>query len=372
MGTALSVPVTSLKWGTKMDQNYYIELARQGRRMPIATHLVLHEKADPEAILLDGQRLAAVMLESAERFNNPLALPVMDLTLEKDILLRTLGIPANQTEAFHFDGIPDPELCARIGPDVDVLALPRIKANCEALSLLRDGGKVIPVGMSIGPFSLLSKLVKDPITPIYMAGTGVEAEDDDEVAMIHAVLRLSESIVHATCAAQIKAGARAIFLCEPAANLVYFSPNQIRSGSTIYDDFVIQPNLRLKALLDVTQTDLLFHNCGELIPEMVSAFGTLKPKVISFGSTVSLWEIEPYVASDVVLFGNLPSKKFYSDEDVPLSGIVDLVVEIEAKLASSGHPYIISSECDVLSMPGYESTIMAKVNAMCACNNHKT
>jgi len=355
-----------------LDKNYYIELARQGRRIPIATHLVLHEKADPEAILLDGQRMAEVMLETAERFNNPLALPVMDLTLEKDILLRTMGIPASQTEAFHFDGIPDPELCARMRPDVDVLALPRIKANCEALSLLRDGGKVIPVGMSIGPFSLLSKLVKDPITAIYMAGTGVEPEDDDEVAMIHAVLKLSETIVHATCAAQIKAGARAIFLCEPAANLVYFSPNQIRDGSTVYDDFVTQPNLRLKAMFDATETDLLFHNCGELIPEMISSFGTLNPKVISFGSTVKLWEIEPYVASDVVIFGNLPTKKFYSDEDVPLSGIADRVAEIEAKLGPSGHPYIISSECDVLSMPGYEKTIMAKVNAMCGCGNRKT
>jgi len=355
-----------------MDKNFYIELARQGRRMPIATHLVLHEKADPEAILLDGQRMAEVMLETAERFNNPLALPVMDLTLEKDILLRTMGIPASQTEAFHFDGIPDPELCARMRPDVDVLALPRIKANCEALSLLRDGGKVIPVGMSIGPFSLLSKLVKDPITAIYMAGTGVEPEDDDEVAMIHAVLKLSETIVHATCAAQIKAGARAIFLCEPAANLVYFSPNQIRDGSTVYDDFVTQPNLRLKAMFDATETDLLFHNCGELIPEMISSFGTLNPKVISFGSTVKLWEIEPYVASDVVIFGNLPTKKFYSDEDVPLSGIADRVAEIEAKLGPSNHPYIISSECDVLSMPGYEKTIMAKVNAMCGCGNRKT
>lgn len=355
-----------------MDKNYYIELARQGRRMPIATHLVLHEKADPEAILLDGQRMAEVMLETAERFNNPLALPVMDLTLEKDILLRTMGIPASQTEAFHFDDIPDPELCARIAPDVDVLALPRLKANCAALSLLRDGGQVIPVGMSIGPFSLLTKLVRDPITAIYMAGTGVEPGDDDEVAMIHAVLKLSETIIHATCAAQIKAGARAIFLCEPAANLVYFSPNQIRDGSTVYDDFVTQPNLRLKAMFDATGTDLLFHDCGELIPEMITSFGKLNPKVISFGSSVSLWEIEPYVAKDVVLFGNLPTKKFYSDEDVPLSGIANRVAEIEAKLRPSGHPYIISSECDVLSMPGYEKTIMAKVNAMCGCGNRKT
>ena len=86
-----------------MDANYYIDLAKQGKRMPIATHLVLHEKPDPEAILVDGARLGEVMLETARRFGNPMALPVMDLTLEKDVLLRKIGIAAEEIEAFHFD-----------------------------------------------------------------------------------------------------------------------------------------------------------------------------------------------------------------------------------------------------------------------------
>ena len=355
-----------------MEKNYYIDLAKTGRRMPIATHLVLHEKDDPEGILRDGKRMAAVMLETAKRFNNPMALPVMDLTLEKDILLETMGIPAAEREGFHFDEMPSDELTARVTKDVDVLVNARIKANCEALSILRAGGEVVPVGMSIGPFSLLTKLIKDPITAIYMAGTGVEPEDDDEVALIHAALKLSETIIYATCSAQIKAGARAIFLCEPAANLVYFSPNQIREGSPVYDDFVTQPNLRLKALLNANDVDLLFHDCGELIPEMIQSFGKLKPRLISFGSPVKLWEIEQYVDKDVVLFGNLPTKKFYSDEDVPIDGIAGMVAEIEEKLRPSGHPFIVGSECDVLSMPGYEKSILAKINVMCGCGQHAT
>jgi len=243
--------------GLDMDKSFYIDLARNGRRLPIITHMVLHEKEDPDSILLDGERLAAVMLEAAERFNNPMALPVMDLTLEKDILLQTMGVPADATAAFHFDNVPNPEQCAKVTTDIDVTTHPRIRANCEALSILRDGGKVVPVGMSIGPFSLLTKLVKDPISAIFMAGTGVAPEDDNDVAMIHAVLGLAESIVHANCAAQINAGARAIFLCEPAANRVYFSPRQIRAGATVYNGFVTQPNLRLKQCL-TTMTSICF------------------------------------------------------------------------------------------------------------------
>lgn len=350
-----------------MDRSFYIDLARDGRRLPLITHMVLHEKEDPELILRDGERLAAVMLETAERLGSPMAFPVMDLTLEKDILLQTMGIPADATAAFHFDSAPSPEQCAKVTKDIEVTTHPQIRANCDALSILREGGKVVPVGMSIGPFSLLTKLVKDPIGAVYTAGTGVKPEDDADVATVHAVLGLAESVVHANCTAQIKAGARAIFLCEPAANRVYFSPRQIRKGATVYDAFVTEPNLRLKQLLDDTGADLLFHDCGEVIPEMVASFGKLDPKLISFGSQVRLWEVEPYVAKDVVIFGNLPTRKFYSDAEVPIEAIEGLVNEIEEKLGATGHPFIVSSECDVLSMPGYEKTIMTKINAMCSC-----
>jgi len=354
-----------------MDRRFYFDLARSGRRLPIVTHLVLHEKDDPEAILRDGPRLAAVMLEAARRFDNPLALPVMDLTLEKEVLVQTMGVPADEAAAFHFDAAPDPQRRAAAVAALDARAHPRIDANCEALSILRDGGDVVPVGMSIGPFSLLTKLVKDPITAVYAAGAGATAEDDAEVAAVEAVLELAEAAVHANCAAQIAAGARAIFLCEPAANRVYVSPRQIRKGSTVFDDFVVAPNLRLKAMLDEAGADLLFHDCGELIPEMVASFGKLDPRIISFGSPVKLWEVEPYVAKDVVIFGNLPTKKFYSDDEVPLDAVAVQVAEIEDRMRPSGHPFVVSSECDVLSMPGYEKTIMAKVVAMCACGRRQ-
>ena len=42
-----------------------------------------------------------------------------------------------------------------------------------------------------------------------------------------------------------------------------------------------------------------------------------------------------------------------------------LVAEIDGRLRPTGHPYIIGSECDVLSVPGHEAGILAKVQAMC-------
>ena len=67
------------------------------------------------------------MLEAAQRFNNPMALPVMDVTLEKDILLQTMGVAADATAAFHFDNVPDPEQYAKVAADIDVTAHPGSK-----------------------------------------------------------------------------------------------------------------------------------------------------------------------------------------------------------------------------------------------------
>jgi uroporphyrinogen-III decarboxylase len=351
-----------------MKRDFYIELAKTGRRMPIATHLVLHEKDDPEGVLLSGERMAEVMAETARRFASPLALPVMDLSLEKDFMLRAMGIAAADAAGYHFHAPPSTSQLAALEA-ADPLANARIAANCAALHRLAQdtGSGLVPVGMSIGPFSLLSKMLGDPIVPIFLAGSGERAEDSEEVALLQALLPLCESVVQRCCAAQIDAGAAAIFVCEPAANTVFFSPNQIDEGSTIFDDFVIEPNMRLKKLFDSRRIDYLLHDCGSLTTGMVASFAVLDPAIFSFGSPVNLWEIEPFVPKTTVIYGNLPTKKFYSDEEVPLSALPAMVGEIEEKLRASGHPFIVGSECDVLSMPGYEAIILEKVKAFCSC-----
>jgi uroporphyrinogen-III decarboxylase len=348
-----------------MHRSFYLGLS--GRRLPVATHLVLHENPEPEAILLDGRRLAEVLVETARRFDSPLALPVMDLTLEKDVALRALGVPAQEIPTYHFEDLPTAEALTAVA-EMDVLGSPRIAATCDALTRIAtahsDGAAEVPVGMCIGPFSLLTKLIADPITPIYLAGSGLGPEDDDEVALLYGLLTLSELTVAAYCRAQIEAGATAIFVCEPAANTVYFSPKQIEADDTVFNDLVINPNLRLKALLDQGGVDLIFHDCGELTSQMISSFAVLDPVIASFGSPVKLWEAAAALPSDVVVFGNLPTKKFYSDADVPLGSIPGLVQEIDEHLSAMGHPYIVGSECDVLAMPGHERTIMEKVVAL--------
>lgn len=354
-----------------MERKYYLNLAAQGRRLPVATHLVLHQNPDPEAILCDGPRLAKVLTSTARMFASPLALPVMDLTLEKDILLQGLGIPQSERPTFHFTSPltqEDHEKVVRL----DVRESERIRANCDALEIIsrefKAGASEIPVGMCIGPFSLLTKLLQDPITPIFIAGTGIGPDEDPDVALAFDLLQTAQDVVDQCCLAQIESGAKAIFVCEPAANIVYFSPNQMSEGSRAFEDFVMKPNRKLKELLADHDVDLIFHDCGELVPEMIREFSTLDPAIMSLGSPVSLWDAAQYVAKTTVLYGNLPSKKFYSDVEVPLDAIPQMVGEIEQKLRAMNHPFIVGSECDVLSVPGYETTIMNKVRYLAECH----
>jgi uroporphyrinogen-III decarboxylase len=336
-----------------MDRQYYLDLAASGLRMPIGTHLVLHGHADHEAIPNDGRRLGGVIEEAARRFRCPMALPLMDLKLEKEALLLARGIEAGEIDTFHFTEIPQ---------DDHAIPLTRkMEAVCEAIRYIAGETDLLPVGMGIGPFSLMTKLIADPITPVFLAGDGATAEDEEEVGLLERLLELASKTIHTYLDAQIQAGAKAVILCEPAANKVYFSPNQLEKSHVVFDRFVMDLNIQIRDRLAAAGVDLILHDCGELTDGMVSRFGQLDAAMISLGCSRLLWEDAALVPKSTVLYGNLPTKRFYSDELVSLAKVRELSDELLRRMHETGHPFILGSECDVLSVPGYERTIMAKV-----------
>ena len=337
-----------------MDRKFYLDLAEAGLRMPIGTHLLLHEHADHEAVILDGERLGGVVADTADRFNTPLAMPLMDLKLEKEALLHSMGIPDADIESFHFEEAPS-------GSPSFILT-PRMRATCDAISHVAKKPGLVPMGMGIGPFSLMTKLVADPITPVFLAGTGLTADDEPEVALIERAIEIGTRIILDYFNAQIDAGAKALIVCEPAANLVYFSPNQLDNSFEIFDRYVTEPMRRIKALLDSRGVDLVFHDCGELTNSMVERFASLDAAMISFGCSRQLWEDAALVPKSTVLYGNLPTKNFMSSQ-MTVAEVERLSRNLLAKMREAGHPFILGSECDVLSVPGSEREILAKVDA---------
>ncbi len=347
-----------------MAISYYLDIARSGRCLPMAIDLVLNEEPDPESTRRDGLRLGQVVERTARRWGSSLALPLMDLRLDKADLLARLGIGEDEADRFHFAAPIDPQTRD---------ALRRSEAAGCFGSTARDGAlryiagatDLLPVGLTIGPFSLATKLMADPITAVALLGSGVTAEADQQVRLLCDCLEIAEEVVLASVRRQLDQGARAILVCEPAASTAFISPRQIKRGSTIFERLVIEPNSRLCQVLQNADADLIFHDCGELTPEMIRAFALrLKPAVLSLGSSRSLWEDAALVPDSVVLYGNLPSKSFYSDAAMPEEEVRRRCTELVRAMRDRGHPHILGTECDVLHVPGASEAIWRKVEAM--------
>lgn len=346
-----------------MKRDFYLDLARRGLRMPIGTHLILAEQADHDACLNDGAKLGRVIAETAHRFKTPLAFPLMDLMVEKQQMLSMLDIPADQADTFHFPPGPAPDALDQVRAAMSRPVIPRLAVYADAIRHVAKEPDILPLGMAIGPFSLMTKMLADPITGLYLAGTGLTRDEEPEVAAIEDCVALATEVIERSLKLQLEAGAKAICLCEPAANQVYLSPHQLAAGADTFERFVMKPNRRLRALLADFDADLVFHDCGELTDSMVRSFCTLDPTLLSLGSSRQLWHDATLVPRNIVLFGNLPTKKFYSDAELPVPVVAKMARELEARMAATGHPFILGSECDVLSVPGREKAIMEKVLA---------
>lgn len=345
-----------------MSREYFLSLAAKELWMPIGVDLVLRRHPDPEDILLDGERLGRVIAETAEEFGTPLALPVMDLRLEKASLLRRFAVPPEEVERFHFEQAPAPEALRRIEREIATAEpTPRMAAQLAALRHVSRQTKLFPVGMSIGPYSLASKLLADPITPVYLAGAGVSGAEDRDVAALEAAMGLALATVCASVESQLEAGARAIFIAEPAANLVFFSPLQMEDGGDAFERFALAPNRAIAARIAAHGADLIFHCCGELVPAMLDGFCSLRPAMLSLGSSRRLWEDAERVPEDIVLYGNLPSKQFYSDALMPVGKVSALATELAGRMRATRHPFILGTECDTLCVDGCAETIRAKL-----------
>jgi uroporphyrinogen-III decarboxylase len=350
-----------------VQRGFYLDLARSGLRMPIAADLVLHERPNPDAVVRDGRALGQVVEETARRYQTPLAFAHMDLQLEKTVLLELLGVPAADIPLYHFPADPGADVIARVTTGLPAAADPALQAHIDSVQYIATQTDLVPIGMTIGPFSLMTKLLKDPITPLYLAGSGVTPADDPEVALLERALDLSLTVVRHLVAAQVQAGAQAVFMAEPAANVVYVSPKQIEAGSDVFERYAIRADRQIKALLSQVGADLIFHCCGELNQYMIRQFCTLEPVILSLGSSRSLWEDAAIVPKDIVLYGNLPSKHFYSDAILTVEQVEARACELLSRMAQTGHPFILGSECDILHVPGNGETIRKKAEAFVHC-----
>jgi uroporphyrinogen-III decarboxylase len=288
----------------------------------------------------------------------------MDLTIEKAALLEMLDVAAADIGTYHFTNWPGDELFARVADRMPRHRNVRLEATCAGVAHIAQETDFVPVGMVIGPLSLLVKLIADPITALFMVGRGRSAAESPPVLLVEKYLELGTRVILWSIEKQLAAGAKAVVVCEPAASTAYLSPRQLAAGADLLECIVLGPNRRIRERITGGGAELIFHCCGELTDDFVRAFVQLQPVILSLGSSRKLWEDAALVPNDIVMYGNLPTKSFYSDEACPLDKVVAQARDLIERMRATGHPFVLGSECDVLSVPGAHETIRRKVEAM--------
>jgi uroporphyrinogen-III decarboxylase len=347
-----------------MNRKFVQDLAQAGLKMPLTVDLTLAAHAAHEVILLDGEQLGKVVEENAKWLGVPLAIPRMDLELEKLQLLDFLNIHVEEPGKFHFEKPPEQGMIDRVSALKDEPLLPRVEAQIKAVEYIAKNTDLISVGMAIGPFSLVTKIIADPISPVFIAGSGVTAEEDEEVLRMENALKLAIGIILHLVRRQLEAGAQAVLVCEPAANTSFFSPKQMSRGSDVFDRLVLAYNLQVKKLVEEYGACLFFHCCGELTETMLKKFCELDPALLSLGCSRTLWKDAAIVPDEIVLYGNLPSKRFYSDVLCSVDMVETMSAELLREMKLINRPFILGSECDILAVPGHEETIRHKATAI--------
>lgn len=348
-----------------MIRDLLLDLAAAGLRMPVGADLVLHEEPDPESARLDPERLGSVIERAARRWRTPLAFPLMDLRLEKSDLLAGFGVPEADIDAFHFAEPPGEDAILRVQEQTSRPFPPACLAQQGAIRHIASKTDLVPVGMAIGPFSLMTKLLADPITPLAMAAAGAGEEEDGGVRLANAALRMALASVLRSVRAQTLAGARAVILCEPAVSVTYLSPRMMAKAPEVLERFVLAPLKQVRRQILAGGADLILHDCGQLTTDLVRTLASeLHPAMLSLGSSRRLWEDAAVVPQDTVLYGNLPTRQFYSDAAMPAEEVRRLTRELIERMRATGHPFILGSECDVLHVPEAAETIRRKVEVM--------
>lgn len=252
-----------MKGGRALGRSVFLQMAEGGTTMPLATDLVLHEEPDVGQVLSDGRALGRLVVRAARRFEVPLALPRMDLTLEKDLLLQGVAAGPRAVEAFHFRDHPgEAALVEGLVANLAGPLPPRLQAQVDAVRFVATSvPDLIPCGLTIGPFSLMTTLLEDPISAVYLAYPGSPATDPAMAGLVDAVLDLSMRTVERSLREQLEAGAKVVVACEPAVNRVYVSPRQVQSSPEGFDRLVMANLRRYKAILDDYGAEPTM-NCG--------------------------------------------------------------------------------------------------------------
>lgn len=286
-----------------------------------------------ETLVKSAELQAKAMEVIAKETDTLAAVSLMDLSVEAEAFGAQVRFAEDEVPAIVGQLVSDED-------EADALAVPGLNAGramlcVEAVRSAKQNisDKPVLAGM-IGPYSLAGRLC-DVTEIMYLCY--------DEPETVHAVLDKTTQYLIQYGLAMKETGADGILMAEPLAGIL--SPELADEFSTPY----------VKQIIHALQDDhfaVIYHNCGNAVPQMLESIYTLGAAAYHFGNAVDMAEILAKTPSDILVMGNIdPAGEF-------AGGTVEsITAATKALLAKcSGYSnFVPSSGCDIPAHAKWEN-----------------
>lgn len=286
-----------------------------------------------ETLVKSAELQAKAMQIIAAETDTLAAVSLMDLSVEAEAFGAKVRFTEDEVPAIVGQLISDEDEANDL--EIPDLTAGRALLCVEAVRTAKQAITAKPViaGM-IGPYSLAGRLC-DVTEIMYLCY--------DEPETVHTVLDKVTQYLITYGQAMKDAGADGIMMAEPLAGIL--SPDMADEFSMPY----------VKRIIDALQDEdfaVLYHNCGNSVPQMLDGIYRLGAAAYHFGNAVDMAEIMAKTPADILAMGNIdPAGEF-------ASGTVESITAATKTLLEKCGAYknfVPSSGCDIPAHAKWEN-----------------
>lgn len=317
-------------------RNLLWDVARSDKKqaMPILSFPAAQKLGVSVETLVKSADLQAKAMEIIARETDTIAaVSLMDLSVEAEAFGAKVRFTEDEVPAIVGQLIADEDAANEL--EVPDLTAGRAALCVEAVRTAKQNitDKPVIAGM-IGPYSLAGRLC-DVTEIMYLCF--------DEPETVHTVLDKVTQYLIQYGQAMKAAGADGIMMAEPLAGIL--SPDMAEEFSMPY----------VKRIIDALQDDefaVLYHNCGNSVPQMLDAIYALGAAAYHFGNAIDMEAVMKVTPADILVMGNIdPAGQFASGT---VESITSATKELMAKFGSYKN-FVPSSGCDIPAHAKWEN-----------------
>lgn len=286
-----------------------------------------------EALVKSASLQAQAMELIARETPTIAAVSLMDLSVEAEAFGAQVRFSDGEVPAIIGQLVSDED-------EANALAIPPLTAGrvplcVEAVRMAKQRitDKPVLAGI-IGPYSLAGRLM-DVTEVMYLCY--------DEPETVHTVLDKAAQYLISYGQAMKDAGADGVVMAEPLAGIL--SPDMAEEFSMPY----------VKRIIDTLQDEdfaVLYHNCGNSVPQMLESIYALGAAAYHFGNAIDLEAVMKVTPKDVLVMGNIdPAGQFAGGS---VTSITTATRELLRKCGGYAN-FIPSSGCDIPAHARWEN-----------------